>query len=417
MRPSFMSWLTLVVVGCSSGSASEQPPVDGGVDVAVDTTPVDDDAGNDAIDTAPAAFPAFLPDTPQVKSLGGPVIATPKIVPIFFPGDALQSTVTTMLAALPASAYWKEITKPYGIGATTTASAIVLDGESPPATITDDDFKKWIAAKLDGTHAEFGAPDANAIYVVLYPTSTTFSVQGVKSCHGIGAYHSMTTVGTTDVTYAVIGRCTGFALAGQDFVTAGLSHELIEAATDPSDANSAFAAVDDAHVYWEAQPGAEIADMCDFFGGAYVKPSDLGVTVERVWSNERAAAGHHPCIPAPAGEVYFNAIPTLDEKVTMSAGGSVKTMGVKVPVGSSKTIDVRLLSDAPTSGEWSVEATTVIETKPTLKFELDRTTGQNGDTLHLTITALARGSFGGSIFQLTSKLGGAKNVWWGFVAN
>jgi hypothetical protein len=200
-------------------------------------------------------------------------------------------------------------------------------------------------------------------------------------------------------------------------VTAGASHELIEAATDPYDAESAFAAVDDQHIYWGAQPGAEVADMCDLFSAAYLKPPELGATVERVWSNERAAAGHHPCVPAVDGEVYFNAIPTLEEDVKMTAGGSVSTKGVKIPVGSSKTIDVRLLSDAPTTEAWTVEAATAIETKPTLKFEFDRSTGVNGDVLKLTITALARGTFGGSVFKVTSKLGTTKNIWMGFVAN
>ena len=95
----------------------------------------------------------------------------------------------------------------------------------------------------------------------------------------------------------------------------------------------------------------------------------------------------------------------------------MKTKGVQIPVGTSKTIDVRLLSDAPTSGPWKVTAVTVSESAPSLGFSFDRNTGVNGDVLKLTITAKSKGGFGGTVFQLRSTLGGKTNYWMGFVAN
>ena len=54
---------------------------------------------------------------------------------------------------------------------------------------------------------------------------------------------------------------------------------------------------------------------------------------------------------------------------------------------------------------------------PTLELSLDRSTGQNGDKLHLSITATKAGYYGGSQFQLTSSLGGQTTSWIGYVGN
>jgi hypothetical protein len=347
------------------------------------------------------------------------VLGTPKIVPVFFTGDADADTLGKFLTALPASSYWKEVSATYGVGATTVAAPIVVSDTPAPTSIADAEVKTWLAAHLDGSHADWGSPDASAIYAIFYPATTTFTIQGATSCKSIGAYHSTTKVGATNATYGVIGRCTSFAgMTGLDVVTAGASHELVEAATDPlNDANQgAYTIVDDDHFVWEVAPGAEVVDMCDNFSGVYVKPPDLGFMVERVWSNAAAAAGHHPCIPAVAGEVYFNAVPKLDESVSFLAGAEQATKGVTVPLGKSKTIDVALLSDGPT-GAFTVEAKTLLETTPSLAFAWDRASGKNGDVLKLTITRKANGDFGGTVVQLDSKLGAKKNIWMAFVAN
>ena len=41
----------------------------------------------------------------------------------------------------------------------------------------------------------------------------------------------------------------------------------------------------------------------------------------------------------------------------------------------------------------------------------------NGDVVHLTITALQAGSYGGSLVFLKSTLGATGHVWIGFVEN
>jgi hypothetical protein len=111
--------------------------------------------------------------------------------------------------------------------------------------------------------------------------------------------------------------------------------------------------------------------------------------VQRTWSNAAARAGHDPCQPELPGEVYFNAAPVLPDMGQISVQGqSVTVRSVKIPVGGSMTIPVQLFSEGPT-GPWTVTASDL--SKGNLSLSLDKTTGQNGDVLHLTIKVLGAG--------------------------
>ncbi|HEY2366028.1 MAG TPA: hypothetical protein VGH87_06565, partial [Polyangiaceae bacterium] len=78
----------------------------------------------------------------------------------------------------------------------------------------------------------------------------------------------------------------------------------------------------------------------------------------------------------------------------------------------TKTIEVQLFSDAPTS-DWNVDAVDVKDPAG-FTFSWDRQTGNNGDTLHLTITRTLGSS---SEFAITSTQGTTTNLWFGFVAD
>ena len=349
------------------------------------------------------------------------MIATPNIVPIFFGADPDRAAIESFLRALPSSTYWKTVTALYGVGETKVAPSVVVS-ESLPATLSDGNARAWLETHLDGPSAPLGAPDPSAIYVLFVPRTTTFGFGSSVSCKDLGGYHSFTRVGATGIAYALVGRCAHLGgLSGLDVVTVGASHELIEAATNPSiDESPAFGTVDDDHVAWAMEPGAEVADMCDRFSDAYIKPDDLGFMVERVWSNASAAAGHHPCVPVVPGEVYFNVIPSFDEPVSVKVGNaSSPGRGVRVPVGSERTVDVTFVSDGP-SDAWEVRAESALERTPTLELSFpDGATarGRNGDVVPLRIRARARGTFGGSVIRLTSTLGDRRTIWMGFVAN
>src|SRR5262249_40889028 len=140
------------------------------------------------------------------------------------------------------------------------------------------------------------------------------------------------------------------------------SHELVEAASDPLPRIApAFRKFADADIAWPIQFGAEAADLCSESSDneRTILPADIGAHVQRIWSNTAARTGHHPCIPHVPGEVYFQAVPTLTSDVPATYQGStVPTRGVLVPNGGSTTVDVHLVSDAPTTAPWKLRIST-----------------------------------------------------------
>src|SRR5262249_17986577 len=115
------------------------------------------------------------------------------------------------------------------------------------------------------------------------------------------------------------------------------------------------------------------------------------------------------------------AAPVLNDNFLVNAPtGNVKAKTVKIPVGQTKTIEVDLFSDAPTSGPWSIKAyevTGVFGGSASLSLNLDTNTGQNGDKVHLTINVLKTTQFGFELFALESDLSGQRNLWIGAVGN
>jgi hypothetical protein len=158
--------------------------------------------------------------------------------------------------------------------------------------------------------------------------------------------------------------------------------------------------------------------MCDD-NPTYVDPA-LGHPVVRIWSNAQAEAGHDPCVPHPSGDVYFIAAPHLDEIALDNLFGiansaPIVTPGLQIPIGTQRTIDVHLLSDQSTAQmsvsaiEWPADASVALSD---LDLSWDRTTGTNGDTLHLTITALGDSAgLGHEFFYIQSQLGDATHTW------
>ena len=93
---------------------------------------------------------------------------------------------------------------------------------------------------------------------------------------------------------------------------------------------------------------------------------------------------------------------------------------MQISIGKSKTVDVQLFSDAPTA-DWSVsavDATYGTNQPKQLDFTWDTQTGNNGDTLHMTITRVANGPHNGSEFWIyASRDQKTWNMWFGFVQN
>ena len=378
-----------------------------------------DDAGATEPDATPDASPTPpSPAPPQVVDGGGPVLATPTVVPVFFSGDALQGSVETFLQSLATSSYWTATTKEYGIGAL-TIGASVTTSDVPPAT--DDALAAWLAAEADGTHTGWPKADDSTLFAVFYPSSVTLTVHNKQSCQVFDGYHKDTLrADNGHLIYAPVMRCEGGSKT-LDAVTLATSHEIIEAVTDPLYySEQAWAYEDDAHFIWTMITIGEIGDMCE------LEPQSAArlvgkFQVQRTWSNASAAAGHDPCVPAPASP-YFTAEAIMNDDVTLDTGaGPVSTKGIRLPTTRTQTVDVVLRSDGPMD-TWQVKAadtSSLFGGPKELDLAFDRDTGKSGDVLKLTITRVAPGPFAGSalVLTLTSTQSATSHVWLGFVEN
>jgi hypothetical protein len=393
-----------------------------------------EDASIDAAGIYPAPHPAM----PQIGTLGGPVMAAPKIVAITFAGDSMQSQIADFVTKFgAATSYWSGATSEYKVGPIASATTITLN-EMPTGTIDDVQIQSWLASEVatatDGgidaagdAGASLPPPDANTIYTIFYPDSVTITSQGGTGCQDFYGYHSDTQLPDQSyITYAVLPRCPPQApgVSDIDGLAATTSHEFIEAATDPlALTNPAWSYVDDAHIAWEILGGGgEIGDVCAPFPGVFTDPPGLPYLVQHVWSNAAAAAGHDPCEPGGASP-YFNSSPVLDDtiKVNDPMVGTFTTKGVNIAVGSSKAVELDLYSDAPTSGPWTISAIDLgsefFGTAPLLSFKFDTTKGSNGSKVHVTIKVLAKGEGGVEMFWIQNQLGDVQTAWVGYVGS
>jgi hypothetical protein len=365
------------------------------------------------------------PALPQVKSLGGRVLTSPKVVVVTYDGDPQRGLLEAFPSALGKSAYWPAVTAEYGVGPITASPHPVHIADAPPAAIDDIAVQAWLEAQLDGTHVEWDPPDGETLYEINYPAGTTYTLAGWTGCKEFGAQDgTLLRKDGSRVPYIVIPRCPPMASLGLDpdqTLTYVMSHELAEESTDPF--KDAYVTNDDDHLAWSFEPPfSEIADMCIADPRSPITPPDLGYVVQRVWSNAAASAGKNPCVPAPASSTYFNALPVLTEDVPIAYakfGWAATTKGVTVAVGETKTIDVALFSEAETDA-WQVFAydAAALEGRPAeLELHLDAPTGRNGDVRKLTITALRAGTDGGSRFAIFCKHGVDDAFSIGYVAN
>lgn len=178
----------------------------------------------------------------------------------------------------------------------------------------------------------------------------------------------------------------------------------------------AYAQVDDAHLAWMFfLGGGAIGDMCAQFESSIETPPDIGYAVQRNWSNASAKAGHDPCQPSPATPAYFNAMPVLSDSLTSHG---TTTQGINVPNGTSKTLELDLFSDGPTSADWTLSAHAYARNgQAPVTFTFDETTGHNGDKAMVTVTSTGplTNSSKTATIVISSTLGARQNVWLGML--
>lgn len=402
-----MAAFACILQACSGKATTEDatPAPDAGAPVAPTpprTTPAVDAGGED--NGAPSSvYPAPHAAPRQLVKLAGPVLPHPTVIPVFFGDDADRTRTEALLAALPGSDYWKLLSE-YGVNDITIGASVVI-ADVAPATFSLESIDSKVSALWTRADSPAPAPDGTQIYALFFPTQTQLlQADGSPFCDVGGAYHDSK---GTQFAYAITPHCSGsfdeFALSA--------THELIEASTDPYPlVNPAWAGADPAHI---ADRG-EIGDLCDYGGqiGAGGGVPMFGTTVERVFSNKSALAGHDPCVP-DLGVPYFGAAPVVKDDLSYDDAilGSLPAKGVRVKVGETKTITLELFSDRKTSA-FSVSVRTSsplsFSESTSITASLDRRKGENGEKLHLTITRTAS-SDGGDVVHLLAT--SQKSMW------
>ena len=384
--------ITCIVQGCS-GSSNDETPVapEAGAPVVAHDAGLRHDAS-----TASSVFPAPHSPPRQLVRLAGPVLQHPVVIPVFFGDDADRAKTEALLKSLPGSDYWKQLQE-FGVDDITIGESFVI-GDVAPTTYSLADISTKVSALWTRADNPAPTPDGTQIYAVFFPTQTTLLQEdGSEFCLAGGAYHDSK---DTAFAYAITPHCS----SSFDEFSLSATHELIEASTDPYPlVNPAWAGADPAHIV----DRGEVGDLCDYGGkvGAYGGIPMFGTIVERVYSNARAATGHDPCIP-DLGVAYFGAAPVAPDDLTISDFilGSRPAKGAHIAVGQTETIDLQLYSDQPYA-PWQVEVRATdlatYDTSRNLTFDLDRTSGVNGDTLKLTITRTGA-SGGGDLLRIYS---------------
>jgi hypothetical protein len=357
-------------------------------------------------------YPAPHPPLPQAKKGSGSVMSKPVVVPIFYPKDTLQPQFVDFLGKVSAGDYFTATVAEYGIAKPIIAPAITLS-EAAPKQITDAQLRAFLASKLDGTHPEYAVPaGTQPLYTFFFPGSSTITIPGAgQGCSTFGGYHdTMILPDGTPVAYAVIPRCQGL-----DDTTA-VTHELVEAFTDPIVGYPAWAGVEDSNVLWGIRGGGELGDLCEFFKSSTKTDAASGRLIQATWSNASAAGSHAPCVPWVGP--FFAAAPVMNDDIAVAPLG-ITTKGVRLAVGETRTIEVDLFSDGPTGGDFTLAAFDLASQSgapPYLQLTLDKAAGQNGEKVALTITRLAKDpSLGVEMFYMRAELNGARMSWLGAV--
>ncbi|MEO7096403.1 MAG: hypothetical protein ABI175_24300 [Polyangiales bacterium] len=433
------SLLVLSLAACGGSTESGANPAED-TDPGTADTLVDPDSGTPETgdeDTAPPVdngapsdvYPAPHPPFPTlVNQAGGAILETPKVYLTYYGAYEFATEMQTFAKNVGATKYWKEAVGEWGVGPITYVDTKVLT-EAAPATISDAEVETFFTTKIKA--GEFGTPDTNTIYTVFFPRTTKIKLSGgfggpSESCTSFGGYHSDVEIDGKLYAFAVLPTCASFGgLSAISALSGSLSHEWAEAATDPypstnGGADGAYGGVDADHVVWNVLGGAENGDLCAQRPDAFFKSEPgFDFVVQSCWSNVAAKKGGDPCAPKFPG-VYFNAAPVATEKVKLDlsafGGGSVNTLGVKIAKGESKTIEVDLFSDADTKGAFKVTAVDAIQRftggAASMTFAWDRTSGVNGEKLHLTVTVTGTSPFGKAHpILLASTLGKITQTW------
>jgi hypothetical protein len=287
-RCAFLGACAAVTIGCGS-----------------DTEPSKPDAGN-------SKFPMLVNE-------GGHILSPLRLVVVVAANDSLRESLFAFGKALPSSQWWPQVATPFGVSPTATAFTVIAPPIAAGTQMTFADVTAYVqAAAVDSAGY---AADGRTTFLIFLPAGVSVSCTD-GACPTASAFHrpfGSSTRGQFDA-IAVVVRGQGSTM---EAMTLAASHEIIESATDPEE--NAWK-LESAFHPWTASPWGmddggsfeENADMCE---GTRIL--DGGFYYQRIFSNQAAALGGDPCVPAiPAP--YFN--------VTTSGWYSTTAGEVSIPI-------------------------------------------------------------------------------------
>ena len=206
----------------------------------------------------------------------GPVLPAPQLYLIYW-GTAWRAQtaptptpaeVTGAASTLIASGYLTGLTQYRGSGHGALRGSALITSSDPPDGFTDHQVAAFIDAQLGAGTVPGPDPGNQTVYGVVLPTGVT-----PESTGWAGEHNSYTRSGQK-IHYA------WFTNAGDlGSITAIISHELVESATDPN--GSGFLGINRT---CDGPGWCEIADICQSTWA-----SIDGITVHKYWSNQAGA--------------------------------------------------------------------------------------------------------------------------------
>jgi hypothetical protein len=238
-----------------------------------------------------AAEPTPPPSMPPVVFHGGSVLHHVSLAVVSYSGDPLEARERQFASFVVGSQWLATVGAAYGVHGDKYVGGFEV-ARAAPATLSLDELMADVGAAVHmaPTDTIDGDPP---IYLIYLPYTTTLTGAGIE-CTNWNAFHSVYSDGRI---FAVMGDCnnsgmlTGFSS----------SHEIIEAATNPTGQGWYVDAGDDWTSPW-SHDSEEVGDLCQA-DLQYIHEGDFQLT--RVWSVDAADATHpDPCVPVPTGDVY-----------------------------------------------------------------------------------------------------------------
>jgi hypothetical protein len=172
-----------------------------------------------------------------LTSSGGPILTTPRLLPVIWQDDGYVAQLESYAAELGSSPLLSQLAQ-YGVLSLTATDAGLIPGPLP-ATLDDQGIRTALREAIAGYTADGGSEASlvQDIFLFVVPQGTVFTAKTVTLCEQAGGYHSFLKLPDgMPIVYAVAEECAlqpPYPPSALDVATVMISHEVAEAVTDP----------------------------------------------------------------------------------------------------------------------------------------------------------------------------------------